>query len=83
MPKHFQPDRVRAIREQQGLNISETAQRSAELAEAGVIDKPISRRTVMYIEAGDNSPSVATVSRLAAALGCEVDDFFGDDSDTE
>jgi len=39
--------------------------------------------TIRAYEAGRKNPSAAALGRLAAALGCEVGDFYGPLADSE
>lgn len=60
-------ERVKAIRESRHMSLRELARRSG-----------LSVNTVSLIERGDNSPTVASLHRLAAALGSSITDFFHD-----
>ena len=63
--KHEVRREVRRIREDRGVSQTEVAARSG-----------IDRATLSQIETGRRAPTVATLGRLADALGCEVADFF-------
>lgn len=70
MTEETPPDvgrRVRAIREQRGLSLRALAERS-----------DLSVNAVSLIERGQTSPTVATLHRLAAALGVRIVDLFGE-----
>jgi transcriptional regulator with XRE-family HTH domain len=58
--------RVKAIREAQGLSLRALAERSG-----------VAVNTVSLIERGQSSPTVSTLHRLAGALGVRIVDFFG------
>jgi transcriptional regulator with XRE-family HTH domain len=61
-------ERVKAIREARGLSLRALAKESG-----------LSVNTISLIERGDNSPTVASLHRLAAALGSSITDFFHDE----
>jgi len=58
-------DEVRRIRLERGLS----QQHLAELAN-------VNKVTLVHLETGKTSPNVETLEKLAAALGCEIADFF-------
>lgn len=62
------PNRVRALREARGLT---------QLALAEAVG--LTRQSLGAIEAGRSSPSVHVALRIAAAVGCRVEDLFGDE----
>lgn len=59
--------RIRAMREQRGLSLRALAERCA-----------LSTNAISQIERGENSPTVSSLLRLAAALDVPVRDFFED-----
>ena len=60
-------ERIRAIRKGQGLTLDEVARR-AGLYKSNISDIENEKRF---------KPNLKTLEKLAAALGCEVGDFFG------
>ena len=60
-------ERVRALREDRGYSLRGLAQRCG-----------LSVNAVSLIEKGENSPTVASLHRLAEALGTSITDFFED-----
>lgn len=58
--------RLRALREQAGLSVSELAARSG-----------LRRQAVHMLEAGQRSPTLTTVQKLAEALGVSLSAFDG------
>ena len=58
--------RIRALREERGLSLRALAESSG-----------LSVNAVSLIERGQSSPTVATLHRLAAALGVRIVDLFG------
>lgn len=61
-------DKLRALRVRRQLRQKDLAERVK-----------VRRDTLCHIEAGRTQPSDMLAFRLAAALGCEVDDFVADD----
>lgn len=64
-PSHPMPVRLREWRERRGYSLRDLA------ARAGV-----SHVTIVRIEGGQISPTVAMLEKLAGALGIEVREFF-------
>lgn len=61
-------ERLRAIRESRGLSLRSLARLSG-----------LSVNTISLIERGENSPTVSSLHRLAAALDSSITDFFHED----
>jgi transcriptional regulator with XRE-family HTH domain len=66
--KLYLGEKLRAVREERGLSQRELAQNSG-----------ISTNAISLIERDENSPSVATLQRLAAALNVKMSFFFDDE----
>ena len=61
--------RLRSIRDQQGLSLRALAERCG-----------LSINAISQIERGENSPTVATLHRLATALNVHITDFFQEET---
>ena len=59
---------LRSIREQRGLNQSQLAALSN-----------VNRVNISQYEIGVRKPNLTTTQKLAAALGCTIEDLIGDD----
>jgi transcriptional regulator with XRE-family HTH domain len=64
-------ERIRQMREEQGLSLRALAERA-----------DVSASALSQIEAGQNSPSIATLEKICAALGVPIAALF-DEGDTE
>jgi transcriptional regulator with XRE-family HTH domain len=72
MPGNSEPNvgsRLRSIRDQRGLSLRALAERCG-----------LSINAISQIERGENSPTVASLHRLATALGVHITDFFQEET---
>ena len=72
MPENSKPkvgSRLRSMRDQQGLSLRALAKRCG-----------LSINAISQIERGENSPTVASLQRLAAALNVHITDFFQEET---
>lgn len=67
-PKPNVGQRIRTIREEQGLSLRGLAERCS-----------LSLNAISLIERGENSPTVSSLHILATALGVPITDFFKDE----
>nr|DAW90263.1 MAG TPA: helix-turn-helix domain protein [Bacteriophage sp.] len=59
-------NKVRAIRTEQGMSISALSRKTG-----------ISRSIIYQLEYGKRDVQISTAQRIAAALGCTLNDLFG------